>query len=94
MKPVTTALAAAVWLLMSAAQAADVPVDRAPTAEAMAFDLFIMRPLGLVGTVAGTAIYIVSLPFDAVAGNVSEPARRLVGEPLKFTFTRPLGDLN
>lgn len=101
MKPIFTALAAAAFALSGAAAAAspteatpEPTIDRAPSAEAMTFDLFIMRPLGLVGAVAGTAIYIVSLPFDVIAGNVSEPARRLVGEPLKFTFTRPLGDLD
>lgn len=64
----------------------------APSGMAMAADLFIARPLGLVATVFGTAVFIVSLPFQAMAGNVSDPARQLVVEPASFTFTRPLGE--
>jgi hypothetical protein len=52
-----------------------------------------MRPLSLVGTVVGTAIYIVALPFNLVTLNLAEPGRRLVVEPAKYTFTRELGNL-
>jgi hypothetical protein len=57
----------------------------------MAADLIIARPLGLAATVLGTAVFIVALPFSAISGNVSDPARRLIVEPAEFTFTRPLG---
>ena len=93
----TLARAAAIAALGFSAQALAAPdavIDRAPSGEAMTFDLFIMRPLGLVGTLAGTAIFIVTLPFDLLTWNVADPVRRLVGEPAKFTFTRPLGDLD
>lgn len=65
--------------------------DETPTGEAMAFDLFIARPLGLVGTVAGTAIYIVALPFNLLTFNLAAPARKLILEPIDYTFVRPLG---
>jgi len=65
-----------------------------PSAEAMTFDLFILRPLALACTVVGTAVYIVALPFNILTLNVVEPGRRLVVEPAKFTFTRDLGDLD
>ncbi len=65
--------------------------DPAPSAVGMAADLVVARPLGLAATVLGTAVFVVSLPFAALAGNVRDPARRLVAEPFKFTFTRPLG---
>ncbi len=100
MKRIAVTLAAAALGLAAQAQAQaqaatpDPVIDRAPSAEAMTFDLFVMRPLGLVGTVAGTAIFIVALPFELLTWNIQEPARRLVGEPARFTFTRPLGDLN
>jgi hypothetical protein len=76
-----------------AAQEATVEIDTAPTAELMAADLVVMRPLGLVGTVLGTGIYIVALPFNALTLNFKDPARRLILEPAKYTFTRKLGDL-
>lgn len=77
-----------------AAPNADPVIDRAPSAEAMTFDLFVMRPLGLVGTLAGAAVFLVALPVNLITWNLNDPARRLVGEPAKFTFTRPLGDLH
>lgn len=98
MKTLSTLTAAAALAFAAGAAAQDESteprIDRAPSAEAMVFDLFVMRPLGLVGTVAGAAIFVVSLPFDAIAWNFSDPARRLVGEPAQFTFTRPLGELD
>ena len=77
----------------ASAQSSEMEVTAAPTAEAMTFDLFVMRPLSLVGTVLGTAIFIVSLPVDLIAVDFANPARRLVIEPAKYTFTRDLGDL-
>jgi hypothetical protein len=68
--------------------------DNAPSAEAMSLDLFLVRPLSLVGTVLGTAVFIVSTPFCLLAWNFEDPARRLVVEPAKYTFARELGDLD
>jgi hypothetical protein len=63
------------------------------TAGAMAFDLILMRPIGLAASIVGTAIFIVSLPFSALGGNQEAAAEKLVKEPLFFTFQRPLGQL-
>lgn len=60
-------------------------------APAMMFDLVILRPLGLVAMVVGTGFFIVTLPFSALGGNTGEAARKLVVEPTKYTFARPLG---
>jgi hypothetical protein len=60
----------------------------------MTFDLFIVRPLGLAGTIVGTAVYIVALPINLLTFNFVDPARRLIVEPAKFTFVRDLGDLD
>ena len=66
--------------------------DNTPGAGAMAMDAILVRPLSLAGTVLGAAVFVVGLPFEALAGNVSDPARRLVVEPAKYTFHRPLGE--
>jgi hypothetical protein len=66
--------------------------DAAPSSGAIAADIVLLRPLSLVGTVIGTAVFIVGLPFEAIAGDVSDPAKRLVVEPAKYTFVRPLGE--
>ena len=60
-------------------------------AVSMMFDLVVLRPLGLAATVVGTAFFIVSLPFSALGGNTGEAAKKLVVEPAKYTFSRPLG---
>jgi hypothetical protein len=57
----------------------------------MTADLIIVRPLGIVATVLGCAVFIVSLPFSALGGNTKQASQKLVKEPAEFTFTRPLG---
>lgn len=76
------------------AQAYDPVIDDTPSSEAMVFDLFIARPLGLVGTIVGTAVYVVALPINLLSMNLEDPAQRLIIEPLEFTFVRDLGDLD
>jgi hypothetical protein len=66
--------------------------DSTPSSGAIAADIVLLRPLGLAGTVLGTALFVAGLPFEAIAGDFSGPAKRLVVQPAKFTFTRPLGD--
>ena len=67
-------------------------MDNNVSAEAMTADLLVVRPLGIVATVVGSAIFIVSLPFSALGGNTKTACRKLVQDPAKFTFKRPLGD--
>ena len=62
------------------------------SAEAMTADLLVIRPLGIVASVVGSAIFIVSLPFSALGGNTKIACQKLVKDPAKFTFKRPLGD--
>lgn len=96
------ALAAAALLCAAAASAAEEPslaeatmeLDDAPTAEQMALDLVLVRPLSLAGTVIGIGVFVVALPFNALTLNFKDPARRLVLEPAKYTFVRELGDLD
>lgn len=66
--------------------------DTTPSSGAIAMDVLVLRPLSLVGTLLGTAVFVVGLPFEALSGDISGPANRLVAQPAKFTFTRPLGD--
>lgn len=57
----------------------------------MAADLLVIRPLGLVATICGGAVYLLSLPFSAAGGNTKEVFQKTVAEPAAFTFKRPLG---
>jgi hypothetical protein len=64
-----------------------------PTFSTKIIDGFVARPLGLGATVVGTAVWIVTLPFSALGGNVSDATDKLIVEPARFTFVRPLGEL-
>jgi hypothetical protein len=55
-------------------------------------DALLMRPVSLASIVAGTAVFIVSLPFAVVTDDVSKSAKKLVVDPFNYTFDRPLGD--
>ncbi|MEH6388585.1 MULTISPECIES: multidrug transporter [Pseudomonas] len=58
---------------------------------AMVGDLIIARPLLLGVTAVGTAAFVVSLPFTALAGNTAEAGQELVVRPGRETFMRCLG---
>jgi len=81
-------------LCAMAEKAQGTPVKPRISAEAMAIDTGVARPLGLVGTVIGSAIFVVSLPFSALGGNTSAAWNNLVAAPAVYTFHRPLGEFN
>jgi hypothetical protein len=58
----------------------------------MVGDILLIRPLGIVATVVGGALFVVSLPFSALGGNTEDVYQTMVVEPAKFTFSRPIGD--
>jgi hypothetical protein len=62
------------------------------TSERMIVDLVAARPIGLVATLGGAVIFLVSWPFSALGGNSDEAWDTLVAEPAIYTFQRPLGD--
>lgn len=66
-------------------------VDEEPSALAMAGDAIVARPLGLVFTVVGTALYLVTLPFTLAGGNAKQAGKELVVGPAQATFVRCLG---
>ncbi|BBT14297.1 multidrug transporter [Metapseudomonas otitidis] len=63
----------------------------APPAFAMAGDLLIARPLLIGATVIGAGLFVVSLPFSALGGNVGAAGKALVVDPGKEAFVRCLG---
>lgn len=67
--------------------------EKEVTAGEMAADVLIVRPLGIVATVVGSALFIVALPFAALGGNTGDVFEHLVKDPARFTFQRPLGDI-
>jgi hypothetical protein len=70
----------------------DLVIDEA-SADAMIADLVFLRPAGLVALIGGSVVFVVSLPFSALGGNVGEAAQKLVVDPARYTFVRPLGHM-
>jgi hypothetical protein len=86
----------AIFLLVTTSLAqeqnyAPAPAQKEVTADAMLADVFLLRPFGFVATVLGTAVFVVSLPFTLPTRSVDQAAQKLVVDPGKFTFVRPLG---
>jgi hypothetical protein len=57
-------------------------------------DVAVVRPSCFVVTIAGSALFVVALPFAAMSKSVKKTAHTLVGAPAKATFTRPVGDFS
>lgn len=74
-------------------QKRDTDSDYRPSAEAMIVDGLIVRPLSFAGTIIGTGLFIVTLPFSVAGGNVDEAGNALVVEPARATFGPCLGCL-
>ena len=66
-------------------------VTQRPSGLEMTTDAILVRPLMFVGTVLGAGVFVVSLPFSALGGNVGEAADTLVTTPFKATFVRCMG---
>ena len=61
------------------------------SADAMIFDAVFLRPLGLVSMVGGTAVFVVTIFFTVPSGSANQAADRLISDPARYTFARPLG---
>ena len=55
-------------------------------------DLVVLRPAGLVATVAGSVIFVGSLLISLATRSVGKAFNALVLSPAKYTFVRELGD--
>ena len=84
-----TTLMAALLVIPSVSIAKNL-VEEPSTGE-MVLDAVVARPILLVATVAGTALYVVTLPFSLAGGNAEQAANALVIGPAKSTFVRCLG---
>ena len=62
-----------------------------PSPESMTADGLVLRPAGIVGSAIGIGVWVVTLPWSILGQNVNQATNELIEEPLKYTFTRPLG---
>ncbi len=63
------------------------------SAEAIIADGLLLRPAGIVATVLGTAVFVVTLPFSIPTRSVDKAAQKLIVDPARYTFVRPLGQI-
>jgi hypothetical protein len=91
-KTIIVVSAMLMFILPLQSQAAE--IKESPSAAAMVFDGIIVRPITLVATVIGGALWIVTLPFSLLGGNAGEAGETLVLEPAAATFLRCLGCTN
>ena len=70
------------------------PAGSGSNTPAIVADAFICRPMGIIALIAGSAIYIVSLPFTTMADGQEEAKRNLILSPYHYTFTRQLGEFH
>lgn len=75
----------------SMAGSEQLPKDRA--GGDMFLDAVFARPMGLIAIVAGSAAWVIALPFTVFSGSIGSSADELVKKPIDYTFTRPLGQL-
>jgi hypothetical protein len=62
-----------------------------PSSAAVGSDALIGRPIGLGLTIAGAAVFAVTLPMSICSGQYNDAAWGLVGRPAGWTFCRPMG---
>jgi hypothetical protein len=62
--------------------------------EAIIFDLFVLRPLGVISCALGFATTIIGAPFIVGRDNAREIGDALLNEPGNFTVIRPLGQVD
>ena len=65
-----------------------------PSPDEVAADLLFVRPVALCSIVVGSTIFVAFLPFTIPTGNLSLTGKKLVLDPVKFTFRKPLGALD
>lgn len=90
----TVAILLAALMLLAALPARAATMEDEPSSTAIAFDVLLTRPLGLAATVVGAAVFLVGLPFTIPTRSVGLSADKLVADPLRFTFRRPVGEMD
>ncbi len=96
MKKLIAVLSLAALLTLPAAttQASNLSSDYEDTGgTAIALDVLIARPLGIVSLALGTVIFIVALPYTIPSWTLGRTADKLVADPFRFTFLRPVGEV-
>ena len=81
--------------LVHAAEGSYMARDREDvSAEAIIADGLLLKPAGVLATLAGTLAFVVTLPFSIPTRSVDKAAQKLIVDPARYTFVRPLGQID
>ena len=83
-KLIATAISTSCMIAIMQPAAAAIEIDEAdfgPSYGTMVVDTVVGKPLQLVTAIAGTAAYVVSLPFSLIGGNADQAQQKLFVEP-------------
>ncbi|MGE0084233.1 MAG: hypothetical protein AB7S75_07395 [Desulfococcaceae bacterium] len=61
---------------------------------AIAFDALIVRPVSLGAILAGSLLFVIALPVTSFTGETRMTYEKLIKEPARYTFKRPMGDFS
>jgi hypothetical protein len=87
--------------LLAALLAAPIPASATSYEDAMTecnypemFDLLFMRPISLAALVFGTVLFMPAAPLTLLTtpADIGKVANALIGNPVRFTFGRRLGE--
>jgi hypothetical protein len=56
-------------------------------------DIFLLRPAGFIGTILGTAGFVITLPVTLPTKKTDSASKMLIITPFDYTFNRPLGKI-
>ncbi len=65
-----------------------------PETGEMVADAAVVRPMTLWASAIGAVGWVVTLPFTLPSGTAGEVGKAWVGDPLKYTFCRPVGEMD
>ena len=64
-----------------------------PSAAEIIADIVVLRPAGFIGTILGTAGFVVTLPVTLPTKKTDSASKMLIITPFDYTFNRPLGKI-
>jgi hypothetical protein len=80
--------------LVHAAEDSYMTKDRGDvSAEGIIVDGLVLKPAGLVATIVGAVAFVVILPVSIPTKSVDKAAQKLIVDPARYTFVRPLGQI-
>jgi len=90
-RSLTVVLFAVIVVAQPSMASEQMPADR--KGGDMVVDALIVRPMGLLGLALGAVTWVVALPFTIPSGSVDAATENLVMKPTRYTFQRPLGEV-